>query len=98
MSFLLLLIYYFIWVYCSITFFINLPYLNYQRRDNQFTNNELNFLNLIKLNPQITLEEIAKKLSISKRAMQKIANNLKNKKIISRTGSNRKVYWNISNN
>lgn len=71
MSFLLLLIYNFIWVYCRITFFINFPDLNYQKRDNQFTNNELNFLNLIKLNPQITLEEIAKKLSISKRAVQK---------------------------
>lgn len=71
MSFLLLLIYNLIWVYCSITFFINFSDLNYQKRDNQFTNNELNFLNLIKLNPKITLEEIAKKLSISKRAVQK---------------------------
>ena len=71
MSFLLLLIYNFIWVYFSITFFINLPYLNYQKRDNQFINNELNFSNLIKLDHQITLEEIAKKLLISKRDVQK---------------------------
>lgn len=66
MSFLFLLIYYFIWVYCSITFFINFPDLNYQKRDNQFTNNELNFLNLIKLNPQITLEEIGKSYQLVK--------------------------------
>ena len=66
MSFLLLLIYNFIWVYYIITFFINFPDLNYQKRDNQFTNNELNFLNLIKLNPQITLEEIGKSYQLVK--------------------------------
>lgn len=66
MSFLLLLIYNLICFYCGITFFINFPDLNYQKRDNQFTNNELNFLNLIKLNPQITLEEIGKSYQLVK--------------------------------
>ena len=66
MSFLLLLIYNLICFYCGITFFINFHDLNYQKRDNQFTNNELNFLNLIKLNPQITLEEIGKSYQLVK--------------------------------
>lgn len=54
-------------------------------------------LNEVRLDPYITREKMEKKLGRSSRTIQRVLSQLKENKIISRTGSNKTGYWTILN-
>jgi len=50
-------------------------------------------IELMKINSQITIAELAKVLSVSTRAIEKQIAKLKKQEIIERTGSNKSGFW-----
>ena len=63
----------------------------------KLTENEEKVLNEIYSNPNITQKELSNNIGITRRSIVNIINNLKEKSIIERVGSNKKGYWNIKN-
>jgi len=59
------------------------------------TDNEIELLELLKINPNITQVELSNKLNVSRRTISTLLANLKEKKKIERVGSDRKGYWKI---
>lgn len=53
-------------------------------------------VNLINLNPKITLEEIAEKLNKSKRTISRVVKKLQDDGVISRIGSDKAGYWQVN--
>ncbi len=62
----------------------------------KFTESEQKILNEISKNPSITQMELSKTLNITRRAIVKIMENLKEKDILKRIGSDKKGYWKIN--
>ena len=57
--------------------------------------NERKVLSLILANPAFTAAEMADKLSLSRKTVERCVRKLKEKRIIERVGSDRKGYWKI---
>ena len=57
--------------------------------------NERNVLSLILADPEVTAAEMADKLSLSRKTVERCVRKLKEKRIIERVGSDRKGYWRI---
>ena len=62
---------------------------------NQLSELEKIVLAEIELNKTITVDQLAKKCSRTKRTVQRILNNLKDKKKIARVGKSRNGYWEV---
>ena len=60
-----------------------------------FTDNEINLLELLKINPNITQVELSNKLSVSRRTISTLLAHLKERGKIERVGSDRKGYWKL---
>ena len=60
-----------------------------------FTDNEINLLELLKINPNITQVELSNKLSVSRRTISTLLAHLKERGKIERVGSDRKAYWKL---
>ena len=54
-------------------------------------------IEIIKLNKQITTDELAKLFNVTVRTIMRDLNELKGKNIIKRVGSNKAGYWEIQN-
>ena len=57
---------------------------------------EKSLLDILLSNPEINVREIAQKLGMSKSAVSRLMQKLKNKKIIERVGSSQKGYWKVT--
>lgn len=57
---------------------------------------EKNLLDILLSNPKINVREIAPKLDMSKSAVSRLMQKLKDKKIIERVGSSQKGYWKVT--
>jgi len=64
----------------------------------KFSDNEMKILDEIRKKPEITQIELVKLVGISRRSITKNINKLKEKKAITRIGSDRKGYWQINKN
>ena len=53
-------------------------------------------INILKLNPNITQNQITKQTSIPLRTVKRTMKQLKDKKIIERVGSDKKGYWKVN--
>ena len=56
---------------------------------------EKSLLDILLSNPEINVREIAQKLGMSKSAVSRLMQKLKDKKIIERVGSSQKGYWKV---
>lgn len=61
-----------------------------------FSNRRKNLLDILLSNPEINVREIAPKLDMSKSAVSRLMQKLKDKKIIKRVGSSQKGYWKVT--
>lgn len=61
----------------------------------KFTNTEIKIIELVKENPNITQLQLSENIGISKRAIIKNMNELKEKQVLKRIGNNKKGYWKI---
>ena len=68
---------------------------NTENCTDNFTDNELKLLELLKMSPNITQLELSNKLNVSRRTISSLLANLKGKCKIERIGSDRKGYWKI---
>ena len=57
---------------------------------------ETSLLDILLSNPEINVREIAPKLDMSKSAVSRLMQKLKDKKIIERVGSSQKGYWKVT--
>ena len=57
---------------------------------------EKSLLDILLSNPEINVREIAQKLGMSKSAVSRLMQKLKDKKIIERVGSSQKGYWKVT--
>ena len=57
---------------------------------------ETSLLDILLSNPEINVREIASKLDMSKSAVSRLMQKLKDKKIIERVGSSQKGYWKVT--
>ena len=57
---------------------------------------EQKILELLMKEPELTQAKISEKLNIAKRTLNRIFENLKEKKLIERIGNHRKGYWKIN--
>ena len=57
---------------------------------------ETSLLDILLRNPEINVREIASKLDMSKSAVSRLMQKLKDKKIIERVGSSQKGYWKVT--
>ena len=79
-------------------FITTLKNLNYKKNDvieNVTIKRTDKIIEIIKLNKEITTDELAKLFNVTVRTIMRDLNELKNKNIIKRVGSNKAGYWEI---
>ena len=67
-----------------------------KRQGAALENNENGTVKLIRLNPKITLEELADQLNKSRRTVSRTIKKLQEDGIISRIGSDKAGYWQVN--
>ena len=69
----------------------------FQRPEKSSVKSSVKILNIINENPNITIPEMADKLQLSTRAVEKQLARLKSKGAVNRVGSDKEGYWKIRN-
>ncbi|MBU4501695.1 MAG: winged helix-turn-helix transcriptional regulator [Nanoarchaeota archaeon] len=67
----------------------------YEKFGEKFGENELKVIALLRYNSKITVVELAEKVKISTRGIEKILQRLKKKNIIKRIGSAKGGHWEV---
>ncbi len=62
----------------------------------KFGDNDMRVLLLLNSNPMFSAQKIADRLSLTKRAVEKIVRRLRENNVIERVGSNKSGYWKLN--